>query len=389
MEALHEDIVSEVLSHIPDAYLQDCKLVCKRWRDHLRNKKLGFLFTVASRNDEIIQLYHADYNVIKSAGGHEGYCYETSTTKISLPLVIRKTDEFNVVVGSCNGLVCFVVPHLGLEDPIYICNPVTREYMSLPMINTKIAKTGQTSLVVSGFGYLPSRNEYKVVRILYPHRLPYPDATTVGWVQVCTIGKGSSNGWRNVGVITDSLYLHGTHVTGVLYWKDKKNHKIVAFDLEDEVFRIVPPPPCIRPEEQGIEMLYWLLNFGGDLSFVDHVWGDHVDVWTFKKNTLEGTNDNFNMNKHDFYHSWSWIKEVNIEWEGDTHDCNFYDPFALTKSNEVLLWYNETILRCYDPKTRSFTELIVGGALEFQAVFGAIPHINNKVSLKEFGFISN
>ncbi|XP_026456966.1 F-box protein At3g07870-like [Papaver somniferum] len=262
------------------------------------------------------------------------------------------------------------------------------EYMSLPKINNNyIAKIGQTGIVVSGFGYLPSRNEYKVVRILHPYRLRNPNDTT-GRVEVCTLGKGTSSGWRDAGVITDSLYLHGTHVNGVLYWKDDKNEKIVCLDLEDEVFRVVPPPPCIRPEKQDIDMLYRLVNFGGNLGFIDHVWYGHVDVWTFKKNRLKGTNDNFNMSGHDYYHNWSWNKEVTIEWVEDTHACHFYEPFALTKSNEVLVWCDKSIPRCYDPKTRSFTQLIVDDDLKFET-FGGIPHIKSKVSMKDFGFISN
>ncbi|XP_026416369.1 F-box protein At3g07870-like [Papaver somniferum] len=334
------------------------------------------LFSILSRNEENgVQFYYADYNVIKSIKP-EDYDYERNTTKINLPLIIKKPEDKyrNIILDSCKGLVCFTIGHEGLDDPVCICNPATSEYISLPTIRNK------TGFLVNGFGYLPSTKEYKVVRILYPDRLHHPDYATAGWVQVYTLG--SSSGWRNIAAITDSLWDNGTLVNGVLYWRDDKDENIIAFDLADEVFRVLPPLPCIRPKNR----YYTLRNLGGYLSWTDQVWDERIDMWLFKKNKHETRQNNVEQSEQNYYHDWSWNKEVTINRVEATGNLNFYypfDPFALTKNNEVLLWYSDTNLLCYDPVTRSFTAVVKDNT-DF-GLFQGIPHVNNHASLKDLG----
>ncbi|OVA12934.1 hypothetical protein BVC80_117g14 [Macleaya cordata] len=139
-------------------------------------------------------------------------------------------------------LICFSIPHHGLvDDPINICNPITREYVILPSFNIeeeyKVYRKKNRSYrlqgrIVSGFGYHPSTKEYKVVRIYFDGNQFF------GRVQVYTIGGGS--GWRDKGEIPYSFPYYysesppqGILANGSLHWVDNEE-RIVAFDLAKE-----------------------------------------------------------------------------------------------------------------------------------------------------------
>lgn len=77
--------------------------------------------------------------------------------------------------------------------------------------------------------------------------------------------------------------------------------------------------------------------------------------------------------------SWRWIRKFSIE---SLHKNEEYEPFALTKNNEVLLWNNGTNLSCYDPSTstvRLLTDNDFGMCFEY---FQALAHVTTSISLK-------
>ncbi|KAI3882318.1 hypothetical protein MKX03_007959, partial [Papaver bracteatum] len=66
-----------------------------------------------------------------SIGGKHIY-YENLKRLYHPPMHTR--GLFNHLVGSCNGLVCAFQLHNLILDPIYIFNPLTREYVYLPQL---------------------------------------------------------------------------------------------------------------------------------------------------------------------------------------------------------------------------------------------------------------
>ncbi|XP_026445587.1 F-box protein At3g07870-like [Papaver somniferum] len=242
MENLHADILSKLLSHIPRESVLSCKLVCKTWNTLLLGRKLevGILLCVASREERNLQLHYGYYDEIITLtdDDHESFTYKT-VERIKHPVINKREREvIDIMVGSCNGLVCFLVPHHRVVDPVYICNPISGEYINLPRIDSK------KGLIVSGFGYNRSVDRYKVIRIHYPNRFGYGWPRSPGQVQIYTLVGGDS-GWRNLGDIKYSLAFNGTLLNGSLYWLDWNDQKIVSFDLADEEFRLLPTaPPC-------------------------------------------------------------------------------------------------------------------------------------------------
>ncbi|KAI3839594.1 hypothetical protein MKW92_041386 [Papaver armeniacum] len=137
-------------------------------------------------------------------------------------------------VGTCNGLVCYV-----MSDFIYIYNPITGERIRVPTMGSEYAPRPV------GFGYCRSTKTYKVVKIGQSSvlKLGQSDANFKASVQVYTLGEGS--GWRYKPQVTYMLSGSGVFANGALHWLIKKRPSsskcvVVAFDLADENFLVSP-----------------------------------------------------------------------------------------------------------------------------------------------------
>ncbi|OVA16495.1 F-box domain [Macleaya cordata] len=388
---LPQEIMLNILSRLPVESVLKCRLVCKTWSSlpllhdntyfadmHLRRQqqqlqlrrpfqhdyvyhhqhnnsnadtnKLSFVFMGCKKS-----LYYVEYDE------NDEQSYRTHR-KINLPLPNDKLS----LVGSCNGLICLSVELKTFYDPVYIYNPITREFVHLPRVimNNK----HESVKIAHGFGYHPSTHEYKVVRVYYClDQPPY-----IGQVQVYTLGSGI--GWRNKGEITHVLRptagSHAILVNGALHWVSMEGY-IVAFDLADEEFRCPPMPPCSSPISYENSNL-WVLD--GWLCFVHQREYSSADIWLLKKKKSASSYDM----KEQVHQSWSWSREFTIAIK----EIQFmHQPFAITKSGEILLWYNWKSIVCCDPKTTSKPKKL--GDLH-KAIIGiqAIAYHSSFVSLK-------
>ncbi|XP_026453048.1 F-box protein At3g07870-like [Papaver somniferum] len=227
------EIKLDILSRLPTESVLECKLVCKPWRnlvchssfsqqhlDHLLHNDSGKSINV---------IFNADKPRINSSE-----CYWFSYNEENLSPSIRRIDltpelRSYSIVGSCNGLIC-----LNHESLIVICNPITKEYVTLPKLE-KENVTGWKQCLLTGFGYHPVTNEYKVISINLPNSAE---------VEVYTLG---SDGWRNVGKFKGRpgsfLDRLGVFANGALHWVDAGKQAIVTFNLADEKFCDTPLPP--------------------------------------------------------------------------------------------------------------------------------------------------
>ncbi|OVA10406.1 F-box domain [Macleaya cordata] len=404
MENLNTEITSEILSWVPsDSILLRCTRVSKTWRtlilnsyfasmhhhrqlqllkqfdDELNNDNdddddqkynhsniningggsnkvgMGLLFWIMENG--ILKLHYGEYYDEENINIHDNQeeqpfsCTQLLTRIIHHPPIAWRQYYRNSVVGSCNGLICLSVRHHDIDDPVYICNPITREYVYLP----RLAKRIFQDCMVSGFGYHPSSNQYKVVRVYYD---PLNDEDTVGYIQVYTIGDG--RGWRSIGVIPFGLPANspGISMNGALHGLDNEQRKIVAFDLADEKFRLLPAPPGVRPlrtREKNFELrelrrclcvVYWDDQ------------GESVEIWSLKKRKISSYDMNEQADYY-FYHSWSWTREFSIELKGlSMEKYETFNPFAITKCGEVLFQHDSKILSLYDPKSATIKKLV-------------------------------
>ncbi|KAI3892478.1 hypothetical protein MKX03_012696 [Papaver bracteatum] len=386
MECLPSDVVLDILSRLPVDCVLDCKLVCKRLlnllthrRDqfakmHSRRQLLqlagsgdassssstGLLFAFKKdEEDRAIgqRLYYGD-NYNEEMNIHDNFSYKTlQQTRVSFP---RKISVV-AIVGSCNGLICLNRYHHDIPDPIHICNPNTGEYVNLP----EYTLNEENYAAAYGFGYVHSvtSDQYKVVRIYYPDLEEYEN----GEVQVYTIG--SSSGWRTIGTTSYQLYTPrplGVFVNGALHWIDGINMNIVAFNLADEEFRIIQPPPCYNHLHYCV---YSLRALRGNLFFCSQPYEKHrLDIWSLKKNATEA----------------SWSRDFSIAAK-EIHGKYPVIPLLITKKNVVLFVdLIGSVLYCYDPKTDTVIKLWDVREWELMGIT-AVPHMNSLVSLKALG----
>ncbi|XP_026419488.1 F-box protein At3g07870-like [Papaver somniferum] len=408
IKPIPNEISLNILSRLPFDSVLDSKFVSKSWCKAIQNPsfaqihfrqqqldggysdtKVSFLFSTI---EEKSRLYYGDYDE-----NRENLCMFLKT--VNHPH-IRKRFGTNAMVGSCNGLVCFSVPFTHhIDDPIYICNPNIGEQITLPRFsviarnkkNVEFKKTTYLDgIIVSGFGYNPVIDEYKVVRIYCADpRLRSVDQPK-GQVQVYTLGSGS--GWRNIGECPYSLqrfnssrsvldnceswsdnksaiYIpsRGILANGALHWLDEA-WNVVSFDLADERFSLLPSPPCFRPGEKNF---YTLQVLGGYLCVVNAHDGKNLDIWSFKKDNSE------------------WANMFSISCQSNEF-MDVYWPISLTLSGKLLLRSNYETLMSYDPQTREFKKLVdLNTDMLFETLtyplIESIPHINSIVSLKALG----
>ncbi|XP_026452420.1 F-box protein At3g07870-like [Papaver somniferum] len=346
---LPKEIILETLTGLPTESVICCKLVCKLWRDLVHDSSFSKMhlnhlnsvdddygklsFIIMSRNQEMIKLYYIEYDD------------DTLFSKKTRMNLIPPFGKYSFV-GSYNGLICFnkwcTFYDYSYRGPACICNPITREYIMLPNIQGYDPWTG--------FGYIPSTNEYKVVRI-----------SDDGVIQVYTLGSG--NGWRNVGEM-DLVKppFSGVVANGALHWLNHHQGTLFAFDLKDEKFSELTPPSCLTPNAHP-DYACRLRVLGDFLSVI--YYRDHdscVDIWLSKKNE-----DNNEL---------SWSKEFTIE------SCMpLY--FEFMKSGKILCYGSGNIYN-YDPKASSARPKI-DVSFGKCTISQAIRHMNTLVSLKVLG----
>ncbi|XP_026414360.1 F-box protein At3g07870-like [Papaver somniferum] len=377
MKNLHHDIILNILSRLPYQCIINCKLVCKRWRDLLSNIKAGLVFKLGSFRG---RLYYGGEEYCDDINIHEKeYSYETLPEMDNLyPLddQLEPLRALGDLVGSCNGLVCLKIFDLDawVQDSIYICNPVTREYIYLPKYIYGDGDSHHRGYFVCGFGYSYSTDEYKVVR-MYRRYGNFSDVSSK--VQVYTLGSGQ--GWRDKGRLDHLLCPSspGVCANGALYWSGFG--KIVSFDLAKEEFRIIPLPPI--PSKKKLPVSPCLRLLRGYLSAIKYTRGEErtfLRIWELKK---KSRCTNSAIEEPAFDDLWYWNEELSFSWENTGTMDRLYLPFAVTNSNQVLLWCGG-FLFYYDLHTTNLTKL---WGEDWLCSNKAIPHVNSLVSMKALG----
>ncbi|KAF3972205.1 hypothetical protein CMV_004261 [Castanea mollissima] len=133
---------------------------------------------------------------------------------------------------------------------LYVCNPITAEFI--------IVKPGiklPSSSVCPCLGFCPKTQEYKVV--LLSKQQYGVEVSNSMQTLVYTLGVKGNGLWKSVNVGNDVLGLprNTTFLNGIIHWVVRSISApqfIYSFDVEDECFKPVPPPPefvSLSPEQ--------------------------------------------------------------------------------------------------------------------------------------------
>ena len=171
------ELITDILLRLPVKSLGRFKSVCKSWNslistDNFAKSHHQFQVSASSNNPSaltsillILQgegcLFFHDLKQLNE------FCLDSiidagliSPLKLDHPLH-SSTIHPPLVLVSCNGLMCFVQTMERCSKPICVFNPTTKEFRYIPLSSAGCCQP--TRQWASGFGFVPSLDDYKIV----------------------------------------------------------------------------------------------------------------------------------------------------------------------------------------------------------------------------------
>ncbi|XP_058182198.1 F-box/kelch-repeat protein At3g23880-like [Rhododendron vialii] len=344
------EIIFDILSRLPVKSLLRFRSVCKPWLSVISNPQFvkTHLSTYSYKGDDddddcthhrLVLNTHPSHNVtgLKTCS-LETVCSVLESQQwesaVDLDYPFNDLDQYVVVVGSCNGLMCVAATRTGT---IYLLNPSTRKSKRLP--------DWRGSRDLYGFGFDESNDDYKVVLISYRGG----GVSAKSNVMVYTLRTDS---WRQIGDLSCGVPCNvlGNFLNGSLLWLvcvDNSgpgySYVIVSLDLEKETYGEVSQPN------------YGKAHFSLDLELcvLERCLGvlctspkSHTDVWIMKE-----------YGKID-----SWTKLFTIQDVAKpvlSHRIS--PPLCISKNGKLLILYRQH-LSVYSPKNGTFRNLVIHNA---------------------------
>ncbi|KAL8059798.1 hypothetical protein ABFX02_03G110300 [Erythranthe guttata] len=370
------EIIIEILSRLPIRTIVTCKSVCKTWRNliqtrafvdsHLSKSSSGVVTCKISRYFKIFEF------VDELDLDHHNRHYIPVTE-----FRCNKFMESSQLEGSANGLL-FLRSIINCNN-LYICNPITREYIQLPYAGIF---SSFSVLVTYGFGVSKITGRYKVVRVLQECIL-HPDTMGVVRITKCvchvhTIGTGI---WRSIApsaMLEHDCFSTAVFINGSLHWLvtdlQKGFKSISCFDLETEIFSTFSPPRLMGRSENRTE--FRLVSLGEYLCVCDNTREDEIVIWLMKEYGDEK--------------SWTrgFVVRKTLEFlRGNFELPNFVCPIKVFKNGDMLMAWFQLYMVHYSHKTKDTTRIDVFGPYEYDN--DILLHTSSFLSLKSCFPIEN
>lgn len=238
--ALIANAVKEhVLPFLPAKSLCQCRAVCRDWREWLSSPFLAHKQTVFFREvSGIFWQFPGSFQTIDFISLRQPVYGVPDPSLSFLP-------EEVTIKASCNGLIC--CQSVETSNSYYLCNPVTKEWKSLP--DPKYYH-GPESAVLLAFepGLLKFRESYELFCAI-----PSKDTDLI----MFEIFSSRSNSWRVSETVCDELEGAeftggGLFLDGVLYWEvvirsETETRFVLTFNVTDEHYGIIELPESSGP----------------------------------------------------------------------------------------------------------------------------------------------
>ncbi|KAL7211814.1 hypothetical protein ACSBR2_014635 [Camellia fascicularis] len=288
--------------------------------------------------------------------------------------LIPKDHKLNVV-NSCNGLLCLSEPLQ--NDPVVVCNPITGEFINLPVPTQTAKHPSAKKFSDCGLGFSPKTNQYKVIRMFDQQECQLTREPISGRgiysrrvAEIHTLGTGS---WKRIGSAPHSTYSYklraATYLNGTLHWFDINNTDyIISFDFDNDEFKSFPPPPHERSHVCYSEKPNMSIGaLRGQLCVCDSSYFEYIELWVMEKYGVQG----------------SWTKQFSISTMTDHSRWlrGLYEPMSYLRNGAILFFHRmSNAVYYYDPKK---WELIFLKFFGIKSRFEAIAHIPSFISLKD------
>lgn len=272
-----------------------------------------------------------------------------------------------LIVGSCNGLVCFYVTHDFIKDPIYILNPASGEAVYLPPIyqGPNAPDVYLTDSVYGGFGYLPSTGQYKVVRLY-------------GFTKVQVVTLGDQRGWRSKEDIDFKLNKSGINAHGSIFWIDYSRisvRRLVSFNLETEKFETHASAPISFRDNSDVYIELMQVGLTVGVYYSELMRELRIDILT--------PISRIRTRSHTAVTHFQWEVKFRIDLfqtAGNAVSSKGYCiPVAVGHNNDLLFWKSRNLYR-YDTSTHKFLKVLEQYPLD--VIVDIVPFMPSTVSLK-------
>lgn len=377
-EYLPEEILTDILLRLPVKSLIRFRLVCKSWFTLLKNP--NFIATHLNHSSA----YNCNHLLVHTqAENHAISLLSNKTLNVTLKIDSPRTPkvvEREVIVGSCNGLVC-----LSRDSEIVLWNPATKEHKVLPTpsISTECFNPLITCRSI-GFGF--HVEDYKVVRMVNSNYLVSGKITPK--VEVYSTSSGS---WRVIDAIIP-CYVDQRKCSmvlkGVPYWlgfgpicpntifvprrEVLRDEFVLSFDMGNEVFLQVDVPGakdyhCKYSKKLGVYnesvAIMYYPSYEKDVRF--------VELWVMKDHVVDEC----------------WVQVLRIG-----PFSTLWTPLGCWENGVVILQNHKDELLLYDPTIGKAEAVPTNGAPMFSTSIATymeslVPVDGGNKDLKETKFV--
>uniref|UniRef100_F6GTE4 F-box domain-containing protein n=2 Tax=Vitis vinifera TaxID=29760 RepID=F6GTE4_VITVI len=268
------ELISEILSRLPIELILRCRSVCKTWNSVIQSPLFINLQARKSHNQPSRVILKPIFGGVTATTMHSLFLLDTEERKSRR--IHDKSWRFSglQIMSSCNGLLCITSDsELG---PVYISNPITREFVILPSPETGFSLLRHQV----GLGFDSSNGKYIVVRA-------YTDKSKsqVNKFEAIMLGE---NSWRSLTVpdiIAECTINGSVFWNGALHWKIKKKpgrECMLSFDVSSGKFAVTRFPVSADVPDD-----FEMVELDGHLSLVQ-VYDTQMKIWRVTGEKIEG-----------------------------------------------------------------------------------------------------
>ncbi|KAG8378376.1 hypothetical protein BUALT_Bualt08G0131100 [Buddleja alternifolia] len=265
-------------------------------------------------------------------------------TEFDRDAFFRLSNSSVGIEGSTNGLL--FLRENTQPDALYICNPITREYIELPSLEGIVQ---YLTIVTYGLGVSKMSGEYKVVRIYHerildPHNPSFLSSIPKIECRVYTLGTAT---WRSIP-------------------PDLKGSCLIScLNIETELFSSFCTPTL--PDRS--RFLGGIAVLGDCLCLCDNTSENEIVIWVMKEYEVETY----------------WTKEFVISKSPDLAG-EYYEvvyPLKVFRDGDILMWWEDFHLFYYCNRTKTTKKLDMFKERSWGCI-EAMLHTSIFVSLKSF-----
>ncbi|XP_075663488.1 F-box protein At3g07870-like [Castanea sativa] len=368
-------IVTDILSRLPFNSVLSCRCVCKTWLHLLMDPSFAQLYHTRAHPCIILQPTYKYRNQHLYAVHFDNKKHvRKSSTKVKFATKTHLCMGCDVklsLLDSCNGLILLGDQHHYHDfvrlDQLYVCNPITGEFVIIkhkPGINL----TSYNACLCLGF--CPKTQVYKVVLLSKQYGVGVSNSVLT---LVYTLGVKGNGLWKSVNVGNDLDYQPRitTFLNGIIHWVVISTYVpqfIYSFDVEDECFRFVPPPPeFVSPEQTTWSK--WNICLGvleGCLAISEHAKDVYFHIWVMKDYGVQA--------------SWTKAYTMDITMEKIARLLPITQILGLCHNGDILFTFQNRNLVSFNPANSSFKLHRIESLYYFNNV---LPYIPNFSSLRD------